>query len=596
MFRKTMWRRKAVSDAVSSHQHRALNTTIFILKEFGPIGFLLKEDGDSKHYKVCLGDPHTCTCPTFQKEKDLCTHICWILMRKFRLPPDHEYCFQYGLVERQILELLQGLHVTKTTSPNDRRSSEPSCPEPSEEDGSIRQKDIEKDDICPICQEELLLKKLPVTYCKFSCGNNIHISCMKVWADHQTKRDPRGLLKCPLCREDFGTFKQLIEQVKNSGELLTCYEKDCLDKHLGVMCNSCRVCPIIGKCFKCTDCSYFHLCEDCFRRTVHPQHCFMVRMVRLLHSRLCNIVLLFLIRGGGGGGVYWDILLYFILHYSSSSMSGVTCDIIPNYVMKSLPMVRVRKESRLLYPGVQCRICLSRFQLGQHVRTLPCKHKFHTGCIDPLLRKSNCCPLDWHVIYNPLMWNPKSGRKERYLAPSSDVLSKCTDDEISEFFLPGIGFHEKRGSAPSRLRTVTSEPGYSSPSSVDSLSQGFRDLCINSSHIEPCTRMSNIKQNYTNKHRSLSVGKAIVAQRRESFPNRPSAVSLTCLEVQSALARTQNDQERLTVDINGLSSMTPAFGRIRQRPRQRPRPNSVDVKDLHLWMTNNPVKVILMRK
>lgn len=76
-----------------------------------------------------------------------------------------------------------------------------------------------------------------------------------------------------------------------------------------------------------------------------------------------------------GGGVYWDILLYFILHYSSSSMCGVTCDIIPNYVMKSLPMVRIRKESRLLYPGVQCRICLSRFQLDQHVRTLPCKHK-----------------------------------------------------------------------------------------------------------------------------------------------------------------------------------------------------------------------------
>ncbi|XP_018960890.1 E3 ubiquitin-protein ligase ZSWIM2 [Cyprinus carpio] len=592
MFRKTMWR-KAVSDAVSSHQHRALNTTIFILKEFGPIGFLLKEDGDDKHYKVCLGDPHTCTCPTFQKEKDLCTHICWILMRKFRLPQDHEYCFQYGLAERQILELLQGLHVTKTTSPNDRRSSEPSCPEPSEEDGSIRQKDIEKDDICPICQEELLLKKLPVTYCKFSCGNNIHISCMKVWADHQIKRDPRALLKCPLCREDFGTFKQIIEQVKNAGELLTCYEKDCLDKHLGVMCNNCRVCPIIGKCFKCTECSFFHLCEDCFRRTVHPQHCFMVRMKR---------------------GQPWQTVEPHISEEtqkmenhsvcsSSSSMSGVTCDVVPNYVMKSLPIVRVRRESRLLYPGVQCRICLSRFQQGQHVRTLPCKHKFHTGCIDPLLRKSNCCPLDWHVIYNPLTWNPKSGRTESSLTPSSDVLTKRTDDQISEFFLPGIGLHVKRNSAPSPLRIVTSEPGYSGPSSVDSLTQGFRDLCINSSHIEPYTGMSTMKQNHTKEqrslHRSLSVGKAITAQaeRRESLLNRPSA---TCLNTQSALARTQNDQQRLAVGINGSSSITPAFGRIRPlrngRLRERPRPNRVDVKDLHLWMTNSPVKVILMKK
>lgn len=54
------------------------------------------------------------------------------------------------------------------------------------------------------------------SFFRFNCGNNIHISCMKVWADHQTKRDPRGLLKCPLCREDFCTFKQLIEQVHHT--------------------------------------------------------------------------------------------------------------------------------------------------------------------------------------------------------------------------------------------------------------------------------------------------------------------------------------------------------------------------------------------
>lgn len=74
--------------------------------------------------------------------------------------------FQYGLVERQILELLQGLHVTKATTYNDHGSSVPTCSEPNEEDRGIRQKVVEKDDICPICQEDFLLKKLPVTYCK----------------------------------------------------------------------------------------------------------------------------------------------------------------------------------------------------------------------------------------------------------------------------------------------------------------------------------------------------------------------------------------------------------------------------------------------
>ena len=31
---------------------------------------------------------------------------------------------------------------------------------------AIPQRDINDDDVCPICQDELLVKRLPVTYCK----------------------------------------------------------------------------------------------------------------------------------------------------------------------------------------------------------------------------------------------------------------------------------------------------------------------------------------------------------------------------------------------------------------------------------------------
>ncbi|XP_051986900.1 E3 ubiquitin-protein ligase ZSWIM2 [Xyrauchen texanus] len=579
MFRKTVWR-KTGSDVVNLHQDRALNTTIFILKEFGPIGFLLKEDGESKNYKVCLGDPHSCTCPTFQKEKDLCVHICWVLIRKFRLPRDHEYCFQYGLVERQILELLQGLHVNKTVPPNDRGSLGSSYPEAIEEDGSVRQKVIEKDDICPICQEELLLKKLPVTFCKFSCGNSIHISCMKVWADHQTKKDLHTMLKCPLCREDFSTFKELFEQVKNASDVCTSCEKERFDKHLGVVCNNCRFCPIVGKCFKCTECSFFHLCEECFKRTFHPQHCFIVQMKR---------------------GQPWQTVPRTMEEtqkmtqhvMGSSSMSGGICDIVPSHVIKSLPVMKVRKESRLLYPGVQCRICLSSFKLDQNVRTLPCKHKFHTGCIDPLLHKSNCCPLDWHVIYNPLTWNARGSWMQNGLAPPSVVQSK----QFSEFFLPGIGLQVHKDSASSQLRKVRSMPSVEdpSPSCVGPLSQGFRDLCINSSHIEPHSRIMKRRS----LHKGLSLGKAMptTAKRRGLISSGPSTFQLTCLNVQSALASTKADrnQQRLIRVINESSSKSPACGRIRPLKDdplgQRARPEGVDVKDLHLWMRNSPINL-----
>ncbi len=51
MFRKTGWR-NTVSDAVNFHQDQALSTTIFLLKSFGPTGFLLREEGEARNFKV----------------------------------------------------------------------------------------------------------------------------------------------------------------------------------------------------------------------------------------------------------------------------------------------------------------------------------------------------------------------------------------------------------------------------------------------------------------------------------------------------------------------------------------------------------------
>ncbi|XP_026219026.1 E3 ubiquitin-protein ligase ZSWIM2 [Anabas testudineus] len=282
MFKKTAWR-NTVSDAVSFHQDQALNTTMFLLKSYGPTGFLLREDGETRSLKVCLGDPHTCSCPVFTKEQEPCKHICWVLLRKFRLPREHEYSFQHGLVERQILELLHGLHQTTAhRMENDASyaSGTPSQPVMGQDAGSVCRKVIQAQDVCPICQEELLEKKHPVTYCRFGCGNNVHISCMKVWADHQKLSGSEDMVKCPLCREDFISLKLLQVQVKNAAKLFTAAEREKPDRHLGVLCHSCRTCPVTGKCFKCTVCSYFYLCEGCSKKGCHPQHQFALQTKR----------------------------------------------------------------------------------------------------------------------------------------------------------------------------------------------------------------------------------------------------------------------------------------------------------------------------
>jgi hypothetical protein len=45
-----------------------------------------------------------------------------------------------------------------------------------------------------------------------------------------------------------------------------------------------------------------------------------------------------------------------------------------------------------------CAVCLSDYEAGEEVRTLPCVHFFHTGCIDPWLVKNGVCPVCKHPI------------------------------------------------------------------------------------------------------------------------------------------------------------------------------------------------------
>jgi len=84
MSRSVIWR-KTCSDIARKYQEQATSATIYILREIGPTGFLLKEESQPKNIQVFLGDPHRCTCAMFKKENDLCKHICWLLLKKFRV-------------------------------------------------------------------------------------------------------------------------------------------------------------------------------------------------------------------------------------------------------------------------------------------------------------------------------------------------------------------------------------------------------------------------------------------------------------------------------------------------------------------------------
>lgn len=97
--------------------------------------------------------------------------------------------FQHGLVERQILEVLHGLHQTKAHRMENDPSAASRAPSQAvmgQEDGSVCRKAIQAQDVCPICQEELLEKKQPVSYCRcaVALGSGVRIvsveSCFRM--------------------------------------------------------------------------------------------------------------------------------------------------------------------------------------------------------------------------------------------------------------------------------------------------------------------------------------------------------------------------------------------------------------------------------
>jgi len=67
-------------------------------------------------------------------------------------------------VEREINEVMRGSYSRSSRTAKKRNSEKDMTASDSRE--KLKQKQIEEQDVCPICQDELLQKPEPITYCK----------------------------------------------------------------------------------------------------------------------------------------------------------------------------------------------------------------------------------------------------------------------------------------------------------------------------------------------------------------------------------------------------------------------------------------------
>ncbi|KAK4339025.1 hypothetical protein RND71_040487 [Anisodus tanguticus] len=60
-------------------------------------------------------------------------------------------------------------------------------------------------------------------------------------------------------------------------------------------------------------------------------------------------------------------------------------------VVEELPEVTIDET-------LQCSVCLEDFEIGTGAKEMPCKHKFHSGCILPWLELHSTCPVCRHQL------------------------------------------------------------------------------------------------------------------------------------------------------------------------------------------------------
>lgn len=204
--------------------------------------------------------------------------------------------------------------------------------------------------------------------------------------------------------------------------------------------------PIENTCYRCVTCVQCHLCENCFNEGLHSQHNFVAidkpngqprivsrvqlpsSMIEILQTRDLT------------DEDYQTLLL---LDVPQTSLNLITT----NALEQGFPAVLLHRQHPLLRDCLDCGICQSRMEGGDRVRTLHCRHTFHTKCIDPYVTtQKSCCPLDGMSVIDSSTFQRKKPRSDVRRAKKKHSTSSHVR-QISEPEMPFLSIDATRSNS-----------------------------------------------------------------------------------------------------------------------------------------------------
>ena len=198
---------------MSTRKQRGKTQKIYLI-ECTPVSKYVKKYavcGTSMNiYKVTIQKNPICTCPDHQTRHRRCKHIYFILLRVMKVKPKMEDVKEY--TKKNLTSMFQNiplitnnLIVQNNIINKYNRYKKAGKLSNSDDADKYKVKDMRDQEMCPICLDPIDNGE-KVDYCKYSCGNPIHVTCFTMW----TQRFPKN---CVYCKANWDKDKNELKYV-----------------------------------------------------------------------------------------------------------------------------------------------------------------------------------------------------------------------------------------------------------------------------------------------------------------------------------------------------------------------------------------------
>ncbi|XP_037822586.1 E3 ubiquitin-protein ligase RNF13 isoform X2 [Lucilia sericata] len=121
-------------------------------------------------------------------------------------------------------------------------------------------------------------------------------------------------------------------------------------------------------------------------------------------------------------GLCFLIMIFYMIYKCIREERRLRRHRLPKRMLKKLPIIKFTKNSDLAYDT--CVICLDEFAEGDKLRVLPCKHPYHSECIDVWLTENKRdCPICKRKVFTK-----GETRSQRNRQSSLDSITDTDDD------------------------------------------------------------------------------------------------------------------------------------------------------------------------